>query len=203
MADPVLPNPWELNANSEVYLEIGYGTDPAALRGNRTFTDGRVYLGVDAADGDYYTASGTGYGDEVLRATSAFRDWAAVERPGEDIRFAIGDASSLPLPDLSVHEVYAANFINAPIPSETKHAAVEDAKRSLKIGGLLVARVNWDHEFHPSLEIEKFLAIHGLFVWGNVKAEDSKYAELEETFGTPLDIDPATGYMVIAEKIGA
>ncbi|HTB48572.1 MAG TPA: methyltransferase domain-containing protein [Verrucomicrobiae bacterium] len=192
---------FELYPGAEVYLEVGYGTDPSALRGNRSFTESKLYLGVDAAEGNYYSAvNGQEYGPAVRDAIRGFQDYVRAERPQEDIRFVIGDATCLPLANESVGECYMADVLNAPLLVDTKRTLIKEAERVLKPGAKLIVKISWDYFLFPPEEVERKLRETGLLVRNRINGGGKEFQEMEAVFGTSTGLPAGVGYYVVAEK---
>jgi hypothetical protein len=107
------------------FLEIGYGLDPAAVRGRRLFRN-RAYLGVDRAIGAYEVGQST-YPDAVRGNAARFTESTDRNRNGAHIYFTLGGGDRLPVKNDSVDEVFMSNVLNAPLepgkPDEILNAA--------------------------------------------------------------------------------
>lgn len=191
---------------TEVYVEIGYGTDPSSLSGNRVYEDGKVYIGVDAAEGDYARTEAGNYGELVRQKASELQQRAKTEKPSQNINFIIGDGRQPPLPTGSVKEVYMANVLTAPMRPNDKRALLAEISRTLEPNGELVIKVSWDVWMWPEeeREIEQLVRRAGLDVIGHVSAtsHEEEFEILEEQYGTTQAADKPIGYYVIAQNKG-
>ena len=186
----------ETNLKKPLYVEIGYGLDPAALRGNRQFTT-IAYLGIDQAVGDYENPHGA-YVEAVRASSIRFNKKVASERPDENIQFSIGDAEHLGLPDGSVQELYMSNVINAPVDENTRHDILAEAHRVISRNGELVVRVNWHQDEWPESGMVTLLCAHGFAVVRSVTSTDAEYNRLEDQYGRPNEVSAPPGYYIIA-----
>lgn len=194
----------QIDRHPELFVEIGFGTNPAALAGSRTFNDDRAYFGIDAAKGKYdHVATGNEYGQEVARCMADLAMRASSERPNENIEFALGDGRNLPQDDNSVDELYMANVLTAPMAGadRARRELLQEATRVLKDNGKLVVKVSWDAWLDTPEYISSKISRAGLTVTQVIEDTDEKFKVLEDEYGKSEGIDKPTGYFVIAEKL--
>jgi hypothetical protein len=182
-----------------VYVEIGYGVDPSALLGSRTFIN-KAHFAFDPARGDY-TTSHTSYPEAVRAESVAFAQRVNAERPGQHIVFAFGEGNRLPLGARTVREVFAANIVNTSAISNTiKRATLADIYRVLEPNGRLVLKVNWHQDEWPVDVMTQFLADNGFSVRKVIAPDHKGYRLLESEYGTQQKVAAPEGYYLIAQR---
>jgi hypothetical protein len=206
VASALLDGYVQLDANSggaetarrePIYLEVGYGLDPMALRGQRAFNS-KKYIGIDSATGNYENPLGA-YPDAVRQASAQFADSVASERAGQHILFAASDADRLPLPTNSVREIFMSNVLNAPLESGARSDILREAGRVIEARGNLIVRVNWHQESWPAPTMAEYLKQGGFQIVRSVAATDTEYARLDSQYGVPTQIPAPEGYYLVAE----
>lgn len=185
--------------SEEVYVEVGPGLAPAVVTGSRTFEDGRMYIGVDSAEGDYMATAEGDYGQQVQRKLAALATKMASERPGERIAFIEGDGKQLPLADDSVKEVYMANILTAPQRPSDRRKLLSEAYRVLEDDGTAVVKVTWDAWMWPKDEVAKWVEKASLNVSMVAEAGTDEYTALEKTYGAS-EGQGDDGYYIVAGK---
>ena len=196
------PETAEINQPKEIFLEIGGGLDSAAINGNRSFEGNKIYIGVDAARGNYHTQDRQDYGEAVRAETADMHQQIQHEKPDENIHFIFAEGEHLPLPNDSVQEVYMANVVTAPLTHNARTDLLLDVNRVLLPDGKLVLKVNWDVWMWPKEEIKQIIEAAG---FGQCEIIDSmtdeaNFVQLETTYGASAGIDTPTGYFVTATK---
>jgi len=177
-----------------IYAEVGYGLDPSAILGNRSFRNKR-YIGVETAVGQYGDTDS--YPDAVRRKTAMLRSEIGRLRPDEHIEFCLTDGK-LPFDDDSVREVYAANVLNAPGDIEDKLDLLREIRRVLEPDGAVIARVNWEQDAWPSVKTSELLTDSGFVVWQCLDYRACAYSRLDEQYGLQQEVAAPPGYYVIA-----
>jgi hypothetical protein len=180
-----------------VHVEVGYGTDPTAVRGIRTFRD-RLYVGIDSAIGKYGSFRES-YPNAVRTEATQFTRAAQVERPDEHIVFVIGAGDCLPVGSITVREVIMANVLNADIELGTKQAILQEALRIMDKDGYLVVKVNWHCDEWPPSAMAQLAADNGFIVRSITQHGSHQYDVLERTYGKPQLVEAPDGYYLVAE----
>jgi hypothetical protein len=179
-----------------LYVEIGSGLDPMAIRGQRAYTS-KACIEVDKAVGNYDNRFGN-YPSAVLAQASHFAGQVHAERASEHILFMVGDGRHLPLPDKSVHEVFMSNVLNADIGDEARHGMLAEAARVAEQYGSMVVRANWHTDVWPH---DKMLSLVRQYfsVPRSVEADDVSYGRLETQYGKPSEVAAPDGYYIIGQ----
>lgn len=186
--------------NLPVFLEVGYGLDPMAIRGNRRFTT-KQCIEVDKAVGAYENAYGD-YAEAVRTRSQRFAQYAASEMTGQYLTFILGDSGRLPLQDRTVRELFMSNVLNAPVEDGMRSQALDEAQRTLQTNGALVIRVNWHQDVWSLDRIIRLLDDHGFTATRSVDMTDPEYAVLESLYGIPQEVAAPSGYYLISFKSG-
>ena len=181
-----------------VYLEIGYGLDPAAIGGQRTFDD-KLYVGVERAKGEYENPLGE-YSQAVAAETERLAAASSIAS-GKRLSFMIVDSARLPLDSGTVREAYLSNVLNAPLERAEQAEILEEVSRVLEPNGNVVTRVNWHQDKWPRAKMIELLRNAGLHVIRSVSHDESpaQYRQLELQYGTPRQVPAPEGYYLIAE----
>lgn len=183
----------------EIYVEVGPGLTPAAITGSRTFEDGRMYLGIDSAEGDYMATSEGDYGRQVRNSLASLAVETSVERPGERITFIEGDGKHLPIADGSVREVYMANVLTAPQRPSERRKILSEARRVLEEDGTAVVKVTWDTWMWPKDEVAGWMEKAGLKISNVAEAGTDEYTDLEKIYGASHEQN-GDSYYIVADK---
>lgn len=184
----------------EVFVEIGPGLAPAAVSGSRSFNDGRMYVGIDSAEGDYMSTAEGDYGRQVQNQLATLATRMTVERPNEHITFLEGDGKQLPLPDGSAKEVYIANVLTAPQRLSYRRRLLSEASRILQDDGEAVVKVTWDAWMWPKDEVTGWIENAGLKVSLVAEAGTKAYAELEDIYGVSQEQSSESYYIVAGKR---
>jgi len=184
-----------LRAHLPLYVEIGFGLDPMALRGARTYQR-KNCVEIDNATGSYVNRFGN-YADAVESQAVLFAQGAARERAGQHISFLLGDGGKLPLPDTSVHELFMSNVLNANIHDAGRHAILCEAQRVIKKNGTVVVRANWHTDEWPQDRTVRMLR-HYFYVPRSVSSGNVAYQHLDNQYGRPAEVAAPDGYCVLA-----
>jgi len=191
----------ETEGELPVYVEIGFGMDAAAIRGNRKF-DKRQYIGFDAVVGHYALEGDTPYPDALREEVETLNRRVASERPGEHIQFNVADGENLDLPDGSVREVFMSNVLNAPdILLAAKRKLISESARVLEKGGRLVVRVNWHQDDWTPRMVTALLEDSNMWVINAAAPGDAIHRTLEKQYGTPQTVQAPEGYYMICMPI--
>ena len=180
-----------------LYVEVGYGLDPMAERGQRKFPKGRRrYIGFETAEGEYDNDIGE-YSDAVRLQTERHGKKAAEERPGEDIQYRLETIEGLDLPDKAVSEMFASNIFNAPIPEENKLRMLRKLRPIIKPFGQFVCRVNWHTDQWPASKMSRLLRDNGYSIINVIDSTENPYFWLDEQYGRTERESPY-GYYILA-----
>lgn len=183
-----------------IFLEVGYGLDPAAVIGRRKFkADSRIYLGVDPGVGNYGTPADQ-YGKTVRDTAARNAEIAARERPGEHTLYTLGTGSQLPVKDDSVTEILMSNVLNAPLEPGEPDQLLDEAYRSLKAAGTLVLRVNWHQDTWSHGRVYDLIKSHGFEHYHSVGPDREEYDVLDAQYGHPTNVAAPKGYYLFAYK---
>jgi hypothetical protein len=184
-------------ANLPRYLEVGYGLDPAAIRGRRDFST-KISVGVDRAVGNYSNPVGP-YADAVVARSKQYAEYVAAKKAEEHILFMLGDAGNLPFLAGTIREVYMSNVLNADLKDGPREQLLKEAARVIGAAGSLVVRVNWHQDAWPHDKMVSYLRSSGFFVSRTVDKNEAAYLSLEEQYGTPKEVPAPAGYYVVAQ----
>jgi len=182
-----------------IYAEIGFGIDPAAFRGRRSYHK-KSYLGIDQAVGEYENSLGS-YPDAVRMLAKKFSEDAKNKRSDEHISFMLGDVQKLGLPSHSIREVFMSNVVNAPLDDHTRTNILHEARRLIEREGTLVLRINWHQDVWPEMIMVETLRQHGFVPIRSVSHNDPEYSHLETQYGTPTEVPAPAGYFLIARRV--
>ncbi len=195
----------EKQSKPRVFLEIGPWLSSVALKGNRHFTGKDVYIGLEKSiagkDGEgmsnYDEYAGgiyelvTNRSEQVRNkkdfasTTARNKHVAETERPGENINFMYGDMKHIPLPDGSVHEVFAGNVMGQ--NGGEFHSALPELSRVLEEGGHLVIKETTT-PLNPKLMIGEVGALFGDFVVEQlIYGSTPEYELLNKKYGENMD----------------
>ncbi len=197
------PNPETNPEPKEIYLEIGPGLDPSALRGTNTYAGNKFYVGLDLASDEsrQYTPDRT-YGEEVKLQTPALQEEAKLQRPDENIFFVEGKGQALPLRDQSVQEIYAANVLTAPQDDDNRIKLLHEMGRVLKDDGELIIKVDWDTEAWDKNHVVDMLITSGFELDKIISFDEDplEYQQIETQRGKSQLHNEPEGYFIFVRK---
>lgn len=169
----------------KVFIEIGTNQLPVPWFGKRKFGEDEIYVGIEKARDDIYTAR------------ENVRD---VVEKDQNIHFIQAYAEKLPLQDASADEIFLGNVLGDPsISSEKKDAFIEESKRALKKGGIIIIK---ETNTPPTLKwINDFLKKHGLRVEQGATPESPEWKDLVLPYERTVRVADPDSFIVFVEPI--
>jgi hypothetical protein len=153
-----------------LYVEIGFGAAPYAVKTSRVFTEASRYVGMDGGVSDYYVSENFGWG--AANGPYSERTWRrAMQKFSQSDNashslLVRGDAQHMPLPDASdaqwpVREIYLGDVLITPgVHHQSQLRIFKECARVIDPDGYLIIRESDMHlmNFHSNRRQLELLA---------------------------------------------